>query len=147
MKLPQDFREFLELFNSRSIEYMVVGSYALAYYGAPRYTGDIDVFVHRTEKNAKLIIEALGDFGFSFPNLTAEDFLNDDNVIQLGMPPVRIDILTSLSGMPWETAVLHKEKGEIDGIPVAIIGRDDYIVNKRAVGRAKDLADIEALGD
>ncbi len=69
------------------------------------------------------------------------------NVIQLGMPPVRIDILTSLSGMPWETAVLNKEKGEIDGIPVAIIGRDDYIVNKRAVGRAKDLADIEALGN
>lgn len=146
MKLPQDFREFLELFNSRSIEYMVVGSYALAYYGAPRYTGDIDVFVRRTETNAKLIIEALRDFGFSFPNLTAEDFLNDNNVVQLGMPPVRIDILTSLSGMPWETAAKHKENGEIDGIPVALIGRNDYIVNKRASGRAKDMADIEALG-
>lgn len=146
MKLPQDFKEFLELFNSKNIEYMIVGSYALAYYGAPRYTGDIDIFVHRTEKNAALIIEALRDFGFSFPNLTAEDFLSDDNVIQLGMPPVRIDILTFLSGMTWKTAIQNKENGRIDDIPVTFIGRDDYIINKRACGRAKDLADIEALG-
>ncbi|MDD5037660.1 MAG: hypothetical protein PHE55_23265, partial [Methylococcaceae bacterium] len=90
MKLPQDFKEFLELLNAKSVEYMIVGSYALAYYGSPRYTGDIDVFVHRSEENAKRIIEALEAFGFTFQNLTYHDFLKDDQVVQLGVPPVRI---------------------------------------------------------
>ena len=147
MKLPQDFREFLEFFNAKGVEYMIVGSYALAYYGAPRFTGDIDVFVKRSERNAKRIIEALRDFGFSFPNLTHQDFLEDDNVVQLGMPPIRIDILTSLSGMSWEKASLGMESGAFDGIPVYIIGRADYIQNKRAAGRTRDLADVEALGE
>ncbi|MDD4101415.1 MAG: nucleotidyltransferase [Kiritimatiellae bacterium] len=146
MKLPPDFKEFLELFNAKGVEYMIVGSYALAYYGAPRYTGDIDVFVHRTTLNAKRIIGALNEFGFAFPNLTGEDFLKDDTVVQLGVPPVRIDILTFLSGLDWDAAEAHRVSDEIDGIPVFMIGRDDYIANKRASGRAKDLADIEALG-
>lgn len=146
MKLPQDFKEFLELFNAKDVEYMIVGSYALAYYGAPRYTGDIDVFVHRTENNAKRIIEALNEFGFVFPNLTWEDFFKDDTVVQLGVPPVRIDILTFLSGMDWDTAVVHKVSDEIDEVPIFVIGREDYIANKIASGRAKDLADVEALG-
>ena len=147
MKLPQDFKEFLELFNAKGVEYMIVGSYALAYYGAPRYTGDIDVFVRRTEINAKRIIEALKEFGFVFPNLTWNDFFKDDTVVQLGLPPVRIDILTFLSGMDWDTADLHKVSDKIDSIPVFVIGREDYITNKIASGRAKDLADIEALGE
>ncbi len=146
MKLPQDFKEFLELFNAKGVEYMIVGSYALAYYGAPRYTGDIDVFVHRTEMNAKRIIGALEDFGFVFPNLTWDDFFKDDTVVQLGVPPVRIDILTFLSGMDWDAAAIHKVPDEIDGVPVFVIGKEDYIANKKASGRAKDLADIEALG-
>jgi predicted nucleotidyltransferase len=147
MKLPQDFREFLELFNAKGVEYMIVGSYALAYYGAPRYTGDIDVFVRRTEVNAQRIMGALNEFGFAFPNLTWNDFVKGDTVIQLGVPPVRIDILTFLSGMDWDTASSHKVPDEIDGVPVFVIGREDYIVNKKASGRAKDLADIEALGE
>ncbi|OQC28385.1 MAG: hypothetical protein BWX70_01857 [Verrucomicrobia bacterium ADurb.Bin070] len=147
MKLPQDFREFLELFNAKGVEYMIVGSYALAYYGAPRYTGDIDLFVRRTEVNAQRIICALNEFGFTSPNLAWNDFVKDDTVIQLGVPPVRIDILTFLSGMDWDVASSHKVPDEIDGVPVFVIGRDDYIVNKKASGRAKDLADIEALGE
>ena len=147
MKLPQDFRELLELFNAKGVEYMIVGSYALAYYGAPRYTGDLDIFVRRTEVNAQRIIGALNEFGFAFPNLTWNDFVKDDTVIQLGVPPVRIDILTFLSGMDWNTASSHKVPDEIDGVPVFVIGREDYIVNKKASGRAKDLADIEALGE
>ncbi|MDD4622775.1 MAG: nucleotidyltransferase [Kiritimatiellae bacterium] len=147
MKLPQDFREFLELFNAKGVEYMIVGSYALAYYGVPRYTGDIDLFVRRTEVNAQRIISALNEFGFAFPNLTWNDFVKDDTVIQLGVPPVRIDILTFLSGMDWDTASSHKVPDEIDGVHVFVIGREDYIVNKKASGRAKDVADIEALGE
>lgn len=143
--LPHDFKEFLKSFNTCRVEYMVVGSYALAYYGAPRYTGDIDVFIHRTEENAKRVIDALRDFGFAFPNLTAEDFQRENNVVQLGFPPVRIDILTFLSGMDWDTAFSHAEKADLDGVPVLIIGKDDYIANKRASGRAKDLSDIEAV--
>ena len=147
MKLPQDFREFLELFSAKGVEYMIVGSYALAYYGAPRYTGDIDLFVRRTEVNAQRIICALNEFGFTSPNLAWNDFVKDDTVIQLGVPPVRIDILTFLSGMDWDVASSHKVPDEIDGVPVFVIGRDDYIVNKKASGRATDLADIEALGE
>ena len=145
MKLPPDFKEFLELLNARNIEYMIVGSYALAYYGAPRYTGDIDLFVKRSEENAEKLILALADFGFKFCNLTEQDFLADENIIQLGMPPVRIDILTFLSGLDWEDAFIHKEKAMIDDIPVFIIGKDDYIINKRKTGRAKDIADVEAI--
>ncbi|HNX34978.1 MAG TPA: hypothetical protein PKM57_10145 [Kiritimatiellia bacterium] len=125
MKLPQDFREFLELFNAKGVEYMIVGSYALAYYGAPRYTGDIDLFVRRSEVNAQRIICALNEFGFTFPNLTWNDFVKDDTVIQLGVPPVRIDILTFLSGMDWDTASSHKVPDEINGVPVFVIGRED----------------------
>mgnify|MGYP003606955284 FL=1 len=147
MKLPQDFRKFLELFNAKGVEYMIVGSYALAYYGAPRYTGGIDLFVRLTEANAHRIMGALTEFGFTFANLTWNDFVKDDTVIQLGVPPVRIDILTFLSGMDWDTASSHKVQDAIDGIPVFVIGRQDYLVNKKASGRAKDLADIEALGE
>ena len=145
MKLPQDFKEFLKSFNARNVEYMVVGSYALAYYGAPRYTGDIDVFVHRTEANATRVIEALRDFGFAFPNLAEEDFTKENNVVQIGMPPIRIDILTFLSGMDWDTAISRAEKATLDDVPVLVIGKDDYITNKRATGRTKDLADIESI--
>ena len=145
INLPKDFKKFLKSFNTHHVEYMVVGAYALAYYGVPRYTGDIDVFVRRTEENAKRVIDALRDFGFSFPNLTADDFLRENNVVQLGVPPVRIDILTFLSGMDWDTAALHVENAELDGIPVQIIGKDDYITNKKASGRTKDLADVESI--
>ena len=145
MKLPQDFKEFLRSFNARHVEYMVVGSYALAYYGAPRYTGDIDVFVRRTATNASRVIEALRDFGFAFPNLIEADFTKENNVVQIGMPPLRIDILTFLSGMDWDTAILHAEKATLDDVPVLVIGKDDYITNKRATGRTKDLADIESI--
>jgi hypothetical protein len=145
IRLPQDFKEFLESFNARHVEYMIVGSYALAYYGAPRYTGDIDVFIHRTEENARRVIDALKDFGFAFPNLKAEDFFRENNVVQLGVPPVRIDILTFLSGMDWDTAILHAEKAMLDNTPVLVIGKDDFISNKKASGRAKDLADIETI--
>lgn len=97
--------------------------------------------------NAQRIIAALNEFGFAFPTLTWNDFVKDDTVIQLGVPPVRIDILTFLSGMDWDTASSHKVPAEIDQVPVFVIGREDYIVNKNVSGRAKDLADIEALGE
>ncbi len=147
MEVQKDFKELLELFNGRKVEYIIVGAYALAYHGAPRFTGDIDIFVHPSPENAKKILSALGDFGFGSQSLTIEDFKNPDSVVQLGVPPVRIDIITSITGVDWEEADKGKRESLYGDVPVYFLGRDQYIANKRAVGRKKDLADIESLGE
>jgi len=147
MEVQKDFREFLALLNAHKVDFIIVGGYALAYHGAPRYTGDIDVFIKPDHANAKRIINVLKDFGFSPLELSIEDFQKKDNVVQLGLPPVRIDIITSISGVSWEQAEVSKELGEYGDVPVFYIGKDQYLDNKRATGRAKDIADIEALGE
>ncbi len=146
MELQKDFRELLELFNDHDVHYLIVGGYALAYYGAPRYTGDIDIFVKPDSNNASLVLKALNDFGFGSAGLKLEDFTNPDNIVQLGYPPVRIDIMTSISGVSWEDAYKSRESGTYGDLCVSFIGLDQYIQNKRATGRKKDLADLEALG-
>jgi hypothetical protein len=147
MEVQKDFREFLALLNAHSVDFIIVGGYALAYHGVPRYTGDIDVFVKPERKNAKRIINALAEFGFGSLELSVEDFQKKDSVVQLGLPPVRIDIITSISGVTWEQAEASKVPGAYGDVSVCYIGKDQYIVNKRATGRAKDIADIEALGE
>ena len=147
MEVHPDFRDLLALLNEHAVEYLIVGGYALAFHGVPRFTGDIDVFVRPEPKNAKRILDALSDFGFQFSNLTVDDFLSPDKVIQLGLPPVRIDLLTSISGVSWEEAQTHKESGVFSDVPVFYIGRNEFIANKRASARMKDLADLEALGE
>jgi hypothetical protein len=147
MEVQPDFRDLLALLNEHQVEYLIVGGYALAFHGAPRYTGDIDIFVRPHHENAQRIIKALSEFGFQFPNLTADDFQNPNKVVQLGVPPVRIDLITSLTGVSWNEAYDSKEPGFFGEVPVQYIGREKYITNKRATGRKKDLADIEALGD
>jgi hypothetical protein len=104
MDLPKDFSELLESFNATGVEYLLVGGYALAHHGAPRYTGDLDLFVHATPENARRILEALEAFGFGSLGLTVEDFSAPDRVVQLGRPPVRVDILTSINGVTWDEA-------------------------------------------
>jgi hypothetical protein len=146
MEIQQDFRELLELFNRHKVEYIVVGSYALAHYGAPRYTGDIDLYVKPAPENAEKIISSLNDFGFASLNLSAEDFCVTQQIVQLGHPPVRIDIITSITGVEWEEAWDNKISGKYGDIPVFFLGRDEYIANKRATGRKKDIADLEAIG-
>jgi hypothetical protein len=147
MEVQEDFREFLALLNEHEVEFMIVGGYALAFHGAPRFTGDIDIFVKPDHQNAKQIIKALVEFGFSSPDLTIDDFKYPDKVIQLGLPPVRIDIITSISGVSWEEADDTKVLGLYGDISVSFIGKKQFIKNKRAIGRKKDLADIEALGE
>jgi hypothetical protein len=146
MEIHPDFKELLELFNSHKVEYIIVGSYALAHYGAPRYTGDIDLYVRPEKDNAEKVISALADFGFGSLNLSVEDFCMPDRVVQLGTPPVRIDILTSISGVNWDDAFINKVPDFYGDVPVFFIGRSDYIANKRAAGRKKDIADLEAIG-
>ena len=147
MEIQPDFRDLLELFNSRKVKYIVVGGYALAFHGAPRYTGDIDIFVSSDADNAMQIMAALKEFGFGSVGLSATDFNKPGQVIQLGVPPVRIDIVTSITGVSWKKAAANRVKGRYGDVPIYYIGRNDLIANKRAVGRKKDIADLEALGE
>ena len=126
---------------------MIVGAYALAYHGAPRFTGDLDILVNPSLENAEKILSALDAFGFGALQLHREDFQTPDSVIQLGLPPLRIDIVTSLTGVSWEEADRGKVAGMYGDTPVHFLGKEQYIVNKRATGRMKDLADLEALGE
>ena len=147
MEIQSDFRDLLELFNSHKVRYIIVGGYALAFHGAPRYTGDLDIFVACSAENAERIFSALEDFGFGSVDLTPADFNKPGQIIQLGVPPVRIDIVTSITGVSWEEAESNQVKGNYGDIRVQYIGREQLIVNKKAVGRKKDLADLEALGE
>lgn len=147
MEIHNDFKELLELFNAHKVEYLIVGGYALAFHGAPRFTGDIDLLVKPDPQNAEQILAALDDFGFGSLDLSGSDFSSPGNVIQLGVPPVRIDIITSVTGVTWDKADAGKVPGRYADCPVFFISREDFIANKKAIGRAKDAADIEALGD
>lgn len=147
MEIQEDFKELLELFNAHKVKYLIVGGYALAYHGAPRYTGGIDIFIKPDNENAACILQALKEFGFGSVGLTEEDFISPNKVVQLGQPPVRIDIVTSISGVTWDDAFSECEKGKYGDILAYYIGRKHYIINKRASGRKKDLADLEALGE
>jgi hypothetical protein len=126
---------------------MIVGGYALAFHGVPRYTGDIDLYVKPDQKNAQQILIALDKFGFSSFGIKQEDLENPNKIIQLGIPPVRIDIITSISGVSWDEAYKERVEGEYGDISAYYIAKEHYILNKKASGRKKDLADIEALGE
>jgi hypothetical protein len=147
MEVHSDFRDLLELFNAHRVEYLVVGSYALAFHGAPRLTRDMDLLVRPTRANAQRILTALDAFGFASLHLTVEDFDRPDQVLQLGVPPVRIDIMTSIEAVAWDEAWSGRAAGQCGGVPVHFLGREQYITNKRAIGRPKDLGDLDALGE
>jgi len=147
MGIQPDFRDLLALFNAHKIDYIIVGAYALAFYGAPRYTGDIDIYVRPDPENAQRIMAALDEFGFGSVELSAADFELPDKVIQLGVPPVRVDMVTSIMGVSWNDAFSGRVEGTYGDVPVHYIGREHFILNKRALGRKKDLADLEALGE
>ena len=147
MEVQPDFKELLALFNAQKVDYIIVGAYALASYGSPRYTGDMDILVYPDPENAKRILLALNEFGFGSLGLTEEDFTTPDRVIQIGVIPVRIDLVTSLTGVSWEEAVRGRVAGSYGDVRVYYLGREQFILNKRALGRKKDLADLEAIGE
>ncbi len=147
MEAQADYKELLALFNAHDVRYILVGAYALAFHGAPRYTGDLDIFVRPDEENGRRILNALEAFGFGSLGLRVEDFSVPGRVVQLGVPPVRVDIITSITGVPWEEAEADRVQGTFGTIPVSYIGKASFIRNKRALGRNKDLADAEALGE
>lgn len=145
MKLDHDFSEFIGCLIAREVEFLVVGGYAVAAHGHPRYTGDLDVWVLVSQDNADRILSALTDFGFGSVGLTTDDFTTPDHVVQLGYPPLRIDLLTSVDGVEFHSCAAHRVELTIDGHEVPFIGLDDLRLNKIASGRPQDLADVEAL--
>src|SRR6267378_3600540 len=140
MRLSNDLREFLESLNSRGVDYVVVGAHSLAFHARPRYTGDLDILVRATHENAVKIVDLLNQFGFADTGFKESDFTESEQLIQLGRPPNRIDLLTSISGVPSDEAFATRVSAELDGIPVFVLSKNALIRNKRAVGRPQDLA-------
>ena len=140
-----DFRDLLSLFNVEEVRYLIVGGFALAHYGRPRYTKDLDIWVDRDEANARRVFGALVRFGAPLNNLSYRDFLDADAVFQIGMEPLRIDILTDISGVRFADAWERRETSTYGNVPVYLIGKSDYIANKRATGRPSDLRDVDTL--
>ncbi len=146
LDIPKDLREFIELLNSKGVRYLIAGGYAVAFHGHPRMTGDIDIFVEMSPENAGKLEKVLAEFGFGGLGLSEKDFLEPRTIVQLGYPPNRIDVLTSLSGVSFEEAWARRAGVVVDGLPLVFVGRSDLIANKTATGRPKDLADLDALG-
>lgn len=131
--------------NAHEARYLVVGAHAVAYHGHPRYTGDIDLWIERSPDNARRVLEALREFGFGDVGLDEQTLLKPKQVIQLGYPPNRIDILTDLEVLEFSSCYERRDTAVVDGLPVPLIGLDDLKANKRALGRPQDLADLEKL--
>ena len=143
--LNPDFREFVQLLEKHNTEYLVVGGYAVGIHGRPRYTGDLDVWVNPTSVNAKNVLNAVNDFGFASYGLTISDFETEGNIIQLGYPPLRIDIITDIDGVDFDECYKNRKSVIIDGLSVNFIGFDDLVKNKKASGRYRDLDDLRNL--
>lgn len=147
MKLDENFSEFIGLLHSRKVDFLIVGGHAVAFHGYPRLTGDIDFWIRPTADNAARLLRALDDFGFGSLDLTTDDFTEPGRVVQLGVPPTRIDLMTSISGVSFDEAWAGRVTGDLAGLRVHFLGKDALLRNKRASGRAKDLADLDELGD
>ncbi len=143
--LPTDFKDFLKLLNENGVEYLLVGGYAVGHHGYPRATGDMDIWIARSEDNAQGVAAALRGFGFSSDDIAVGVFLQADRVIRMGNPPLRIELLTSISGVEFTDCWLKREVILMDGVPINVIDMDSLKVNKQASGRLKDLSDLEHL--
>ncbi len=141
----QDFKEFIQLLNDNQVRYLVVGGYAVALHGHPRYTKDIDIWLEMSPQNGAKMVEALAQFGFGSLGLKVEDFLVPEQILQLGYPPSRIDLLNDLVGVEFEGCYERRVEAMIDGVSVNFIDLESLKQNKKAVGRLQDLADLEKL--
>lgn len=145
IELPKDFKEFLSLLNVHGVEYLLIGGYAVGYHGYPRATNDLDIWIAATAENASRIVTALKEFGFDASELSATFFLQPDNILRMGFEPLRIEILTSVSGVTFDQCYQERVVDNFDGIEVTLISLTHLKTNKEASGRLKDLADIEHL--
>lgn len=143
--LPRDFRDFLKLLNANRIRYLVVGGYAVAYHGYVRYTGDLDIFVELSRENAERMTRALHEFGFDLPEVKPSLFLRRGKIIRMGYEPMRLEILNEIDGVTFEECYQRKQIARVSGLRINFIALPQLLKNKRASGRQKDLADVEAL--
>jgi len=144
-QLPPDFKEFLRLLNAHRVDYLLIGGYAVGYHGYPRATADMDVWIATHPLNAEKITAALKEFGFDVPELKPEIFLKEDQIIRMGVPPIQIEIATSISGVEFAECYQERITDELDGVQVNIISLKHLKINKKASGRYKDLDDLEHL--
>ena len=145
IRLAPDFKEFLQLLRSAKIEYLLVGGYAVGHYGIPRATGDLDIWVANHKENAVRLVGALREFGFDVPELNESLFQQPKHVVRMGVPPVRLEILSSIDGVEFRECYPRRATVEMDGIEVDLISLADLKTNKRASGRHQDLSDLEKL--
>ncbi len=143
--LSRDFKEFVALLNAHGVDYLVVGGYAMALHGRPRHTGDLDIWIRRNPENAGRLMVVLREFGFGEVGLSQADFELPQNVVQLGYPPFRIDLLTDIDGVDFDAAWLNRETTIHDGLTLHFVGLVDLKANKRASGRPRDIDDLEQL--
>jgi len=145
MILNPDFKDFVKLLTENKVEYLIVGGYAVGIHGYPRYTGDLDIWINDTTENAKLVLKCVEDFGFASYNLAVSDFTKPGNIIQLGYPPVRIDIINQADGVNFDECYKNKKDVTADDITLYFIGYDDLLKNKKTTSRPRDIDDIENL--
>ncbi len=145
MFVNSDFTDLLNLFNASNVKYLVIGGYALIQYAEPRYTKDLDLWVSTDPANAAVVFQALRDFGAPLEGMTKDDFAEDGYFYQMGIPPVRVDILMGIPGIKFKDAWENRIEVHFDNVPVAFIGKEDLIVAKRAAGRPQDLIDVAML--
>lgn len=145
VNLPPDFKEFLKLLNSHQVDYLLIGGYAVGYHGYPRATADLDLWIAIHPSNAQKVEAVIRAFGFNVAELTVDLFLKEDQVIRMGVPPVRIELLTTISGVKFDDCYAGRIVDDLDGIAVNIISLQHLKINKQASGRHQDLADLENL--
>jgi predicted nucleotidyltransferase len=143
--LPSDFKEFLRLLNAHQVEYLLIGGYAVGYYGYPRATADMDIWIAINPVNSEKIVAVLKEFGFDVAGLSASLFLKEWQIVRLGIPPIRIEITTSISGVNFSECYQAKIEDELDGVKINLISLNHLKINKKASGRHQDLADLEKL--
>lgn len=145
MKIPPDFKEFLKLLNANKVDYLLIGGYAVTYYGYSRPTGDMDIWIRIDRKNAERTIVALDAFGFSSTKMTIDLLTKDKQIIRMGVPPFRLEISTGIDGVEFDECFNNREVINLDGVPTNLISLPDLKINKKASGRHKDLSDLENL--
>ena len=145
IQLPKDFSDFLKLLNSKQVEYLIIGGWAVGYYGYPRATGDLDIWISNSESNAMKLVQVFKEFGFNVKELSLEIFTKQNQITRIGVPPLRIEILTSISGVKFDECYPKKEVVTIDDLQMYLISLDDLKKNKAAAKRYRDLDDLENL--
>jgi hypothetical protein len=145
IELPPDFKEFLRLLADKRVEYLLIGGYAVAFHGFPRATADMDIWIRKNSDNAQRMVEVLLAFGFETHEISPALFLSDNCSVRMGIPPMQIEVSTSISGVSFGECYDGRVVVDVEGIPVSIIGLEDLKLNKKAAGRHRDLDDLEHL--